>query len=103
LAQHEVLVKMGRTGAGGLQEMARRVKSGDPENLEAQAARRYWPLLMGEGFIRDADHPGANALLNYGYAILRSTVARAVMSVGLHPSLGVHHQNRLNAFCLVDD
>lgn len=101
--QHEVLIKTGRVRGGELQEMARRVKSGDPDNLEAQAARRYWPLLMDSGFIRDHEKDGANALLNYGYAVLRATLARAVMAAGLHPSLGVHHQNRLNAFCLVDD
>ncbi|MCH2548255.1 MAG: type II CRISPR-associated endonuclease Cas1 [Alphaproteobacteria bacterium] len=101
--QHEVLQKLGKSRGNELEAMARRVKSGDPDNLEAQAARRYWPLLMGEGFTRNPDLDGANALLNYGYAILRSTVSRAVMAAGLHPSLGVHHQNRLNAFCLVDD
>lgn len=102
-AQHQVLEEVGRSTGDALQEMAGRVKSGDTDNLEAQAARRYWPLLMGDNFTRDTKAGGCNSLLNYGYAILRSTVARAVISVGLHPSLGVHHQNRLNAFCLVDD
>lgn len=101
--QHEVLERLGKARGGELLAMARRVKSGDPENLEAQAARRYWRLLMGGDFTRNPEHEGPNALLNYGYAILRSTLARAVMAAGLHPSLGVHHQNRLNAFCLVDD
>jgi CRISPR-associated protein Cas1 len=83
--------------------LARRVGSGDPENVEAQAARRYWPLLMGDSFRRDHDAGGVNGLLNYGYAILRSMCARAVVAAGLHPSIGVHHANRGNAFALADD
>lgn len=83
--------------------LARRVGSGDPDNVEAQAARRYWPLLMGEDFRRNRDADGANALLNYGYAILRSLCARAVVAAGLHPSIGVHHANRGNPFALADD
>ena len=82
---------------------ARRVRSGDPDNIEAQAARRYWPLLMGESFRRDRASGGTNALLNYGYTIMRSGVARAVASAGLHPSIGLHHSNRGNPMCLVDD
>lgn len=83
--------------------LARRVGSGDPDNVEAQAARRYWPLLMGEAFRRDRDAGGANGMLNYGYAILRSMCARAVVAAGLHPSIGVHHANRGNPFALADD
>ncbi|MEH3158861.1 MAG: type II CRISPR-associated endonuclease Cas1 [Sphingomonas taxi] len=83
--------------------LARRVGSGDPDNVEAQAARRYWPLLMGADFRRDRDAPGANALLNYGYTVLRSACARAVVAAGLHPSIGVHHAHRGNPFALADD
>lgn len=83
--------------------LARRVGSGDPDNVEAQAARRYWPLLMGEGFRRDRDADDVNALLNYGYTVLRSLCARAVVASGLHPSIGVHHANRTNPFALADD
>jgi len=83
--------------------LAKRVGSGDPENVEAQAARRYWPLLMGSAFRRDRDADGVNALLNYGYTILRSLCARSVVASGLHPSIGVHHANRTNAFALADD
>ncbi len=101
--QHQVLKATEKFDGSALLEMAGRVKSGDTENIEAQAARRYWPLLMGDSFTRDTEAGGENSLLNYGYAILRATVARAIIAVGLHPSLGVHHQNRLNAFCLVDD
>ncbi len=83
--------------------LARRVRSGDPDNIEAQAARRYWPLLMGEDFRRDRAAGGINGLLNYGYTILRSMIARSVIAAGLHPSIGIHHANRGNAFALADD
>jgi CRISPR-associated protein Cas1 len=100
--QAAVLEANGKS-ASAFDLLARRVGSGDPENVEAQAARRYWPLLMGKDFRRDRDAAGANALLNYGYAILRSMCARAVVAAGLHPSIGVHHANRGNAFALADD
>jgi CRISPR-associated protein Cas1 len=83
--------------------MAKRVTSGDKENLEAQAARRYWPLLMGPEFRRDRDAGGVNGLLNYGYAVMRATCARAVVAAGLHPTIGIQHANRGNAFALADD
>lgn len=83
--------------------LARRVRSGDPDNVEAQAARRYWPLLMGNDFRRDRDSEGANGLLNYGYTVMRSLCVRAVVASGLHPSVGVHHAHRGNAFALADD
>lgn len=83
------------------------VKSGDAGNVEAQAARRYWSALSGrmfpEDFHREPDGPWPNALLNYGYAVLRAIVARALCGAGLHPSLGLHHHNRYNPFCLADD
>ena len=87
----------------GFEQLARRVRSGDPENVEAQAARRYWPLLFGGDFRRGRFGDGPNAFLNYGYTVLRAAVARAVVAAGLHPSLGIHHSNRYNAMCLVDD
>jgi len=89
--------------AGAFALLARKVRSGDPDNVEAQAARRYWPLMFGPEFRRQHNANGANAMLNYGYAILRSGAARAVMSVGLHPSFALAHINRGNAFGLVDD
>ncbi|MBU6165222.1 MAG: type II CRISPR-associated endonuclease Cas1 [Alphaproteobacteria bacterium] len=88
---------------GGLTALAGRVRSGDPDNLEAQGAQRYWPRLFGRDFRRDRAASDANALLNYGYAIVRAAVARALVAAGLIPSLGVWHHNRGNAFCLADD
>ena len=88
---------------GGLAPMARRVRSGDPDNLEAQAAQRYWPRLFGKTFRRNREAEGVNALLNYGYAVIRAAVARGLVAVGLIPSLGVHHRHRGNPFCLADD
>lgn len=83
--------------------LARRVRSGDPDNIEAQVARRYWPLLFGAAFRRDRAAPGTNGLLNYGATVLRSCCARAVVASGLHPSIGVHHAHRGNSFALADD
>jgi CRISPR-associated protein Cas1 len=100
--QEAVLVAHGKD-AIAFDMLARKVGSGDPENVEAQAARRYWPLLMGDEFRRDRAAEGANGLLNYGYTVLRSLVARAIVASGLHPSIGVHHANRGNAFALADD
>lgn len=87
----------------GLAEMATHVRSGDPDNLEAQGAQRYWPLLFGKNFRRDREAAGVNAALNYGYAILRAALARALVASGLLPSLGLFHKNRSNPFCLADD
>lgn len=103
LMQGALLEARGIDGARAFPLMAARVKSGDPDNLEAQAARRYWPLLMGKAFRRDRDAGGANALLNYGYAVMRASVARAVVAAGLHPTIGIQHANRGNAFALADD
>ncbi|EQA96983.1 type II CRISPR-associated endonuclease Cas1 [Sphingobium baderi] len=101
--QASLLFARGRPEGNALAMMARRVRSGDAGNLEAQAARRYWPALMGTDFRRDQDADGANALLNYGYTIMRSCVARSIVAVGLHPTIGLHHHNRLNGFALADD
>lgn len=101
--QGSLLTAHGADGARAFDHIARRVRSGDPDNLEAQAARRYWPALMGPAFRRDRDASGANALLNYGYAVMRATVARAVVAAGLHPTIGIFHANRGNAFALADD
>jgi CRISPR-associated protein Cas1 len=102
IAQGATLAAIGAE-SGGFRLLARKVRPGDPDNVEAEAARRYWPLLFGPEFRRDTDGGGFNALLNYGYAILRAATARAVMAAGLHPSLGLMHANRGNALVLVDD
>jgi CRISPR-associated protein Cas1 len=88
----------------GLRAFASRVRSGDAGNLEAQAARIYWRKLFNDPhFRRDPDADGLNSCLNYGYAVLRAIVSRSLCGAGLHPSLGVHHHNRYDAFCLADD
>lgn len=80
------------------------VRSGDPDNLEARAAAYYWKNLFKiEGFTRDREGIPPNNLLNYGYAILRAVVARGLVASGLLPTLGIHHHNRYNAYCLADD
>ena len=88
-----------------LRGLARRVRSGDPDNVEATAARAYWAAWRREipAFRRDPDASDANALLNYGYAVMRAAVARALVAAGLLPALGLKHANRSNAFCLADD
>lgn len=101
--QGSLLAAQGIAGAEAFESLAQRVSSGDRENLEAQAARRYWPLLMGKDFRRDRHSEGLNALLNYGYTIMRASCARAVVAAGLHPTIGIQHSNRGNAFALADD
>ncbi|WP_108484560.1 type II CRISPR-associated endonuclease Cas1 [Oceaniglobus ichthyenteri] len=86
-----------------LRMMARKVTSGDTTNIEAQAARYYWPRMMGPDFRRDTGAGDENALLNYGYTVLRAATARAVVAAGLHPTIGLFHSNRSNAFALADD
>lgn len=86
-----------------LRYMARQVKSGDTTNQEARASRFYWPLLFGDDFIRRRFGHPPNNLLNYGYAVLRAAVARALTGSGLLPTLGIHHRNKYNAYCLADD
>ncbi len=79
------------------------VKSGDTENREGTAARIYWPMLFGKSFIRDRYGDPPNNMLNYAYAVLRAAVARALTGSGLLVTLGIHHHNKYNAFCLADD
>jgi CRISPR-associated protein Cas1 len=83
--------------------LVRHVKSGDSGNHEAQAAQKYWKLLMGKDFRRNTDQKGVNALLNYGYAVIRAMIARAIVGSGLHPALGLFHHNQYNGLCLADD
>lgn len=81
------------------------VKSGDSENFEATAAVYYWQTIFKNvnGFVRHREGPAPNNYLNYGYAILRATMARSIVAAGLLPTLGIFHRNRYNAFCLADD
>lgn len=101
-AQARLLVRL-RGDDAGLPALLPSVHSGDPQNVEALAARRYWTALFGKDFRRDREAEDANRLLNYGYAVLRASVARAVSAAGLHPSIGLHHHNRYDAFCLASD
>jgi CRISP-associated protein Cas1 len=103
LEQQAAALEAAGAATAPLTALAKKVKSGDPENFEAQGARRYWTLLFGADFRRDQNAEGLNALLNYGYTVLRSATARAVVAAGLHPSLGLHHSNDSNAMRLVDD
>lgn len=93
------------TGGDGeaMRTMARKVKSGDTENMEARAARHYWQRLFGHAFTRARFGDAPNHILNYGYTVLRAAVARALTGSGLLPTLGIHHHNKYNAFCLADD
>ena len=100
--QASVLVRAGQSDAQ-LTRIAQRVRSGDPENCEAQAARIYWQRLFGSDFRRDRNAPGINAALNYSYAVVRACVARGISSAGLHPSFSLHHKNPQNPLNLVDD
>lgn len=102
LAQAATLASIGAPNTGFFL-LSRKVRSGDPDNVEAEAARRYWPLLLGPAFRRDRAGGGINSLLNYGYAVLRAGVARAVMATGLHPGFGLMHSNRSNPMVLIDD
>lgn len=102
VAQAAVLISLAKD-ADDLKSMVTRVKSGDSANHEAQAARRYWPRLMGDNFHRDRDAGGTNAALNYGYAVLRAATARSILAAGLHPSLSIKHQSRGDALRLADD
>lgn len=92
--------------------LARDVRSGDPTNIEAQAAKIYWANWLAtsdlaaldvERFRRDPEAAGVNSFLNYGYSVVRAAIARAIVAAGLLPSLGIHHRNRSNPFCLADD
>lgn len=102
IAQSLALDRVGASSAR-LKRLAEAVRSGDPDNCEAQAAQAYWPAFMGDGFRRDRVSGGVNALLNYGYAVLRAATARAVVGAGLHPSLSLHHVSRGEALRLADD
>jgi len=100
--QAAALEAIGQPSAS-LTMMLRKLTSGDTTNIEAQAARYYWPRMMGADFRRDTGGSDENALLNYGYTVLRAATARAVVAAGLRPTIGLFHSNRGNAFALADD
>jgi len=103
IKNQSLLLKLKGKEAKPLDYFYKKVRSGDPDNYEAQAARIYWKSLFNEDFKRGRFEEGANYALNYGYAILRATVARSLSGSGLLPTLGIHHKNRYNSFCLADD
>nr|WP_321357372.1 type II CRISPR-associated endonuclease Cas1 [uncultured Draconibacterium sp.] len=100
--QARLLDKLGKKSLQ-LKNIAKTIKSGDSDNREGFAARIYWTALLGKDFIRDRYGEPPNNFLNYGYILLRSAVARALAGSGLLATLGIHHRNRYNAFCLADD
>lgn len=103
--QAAVLQRVYKETADNMLAWAQSVKSGDSSNLEGRAAAFYWKQVFVDspGFIRGRIGEPPNNLLNYGYAIVRAIVARALVSSGLLPTLGIHHHNRYNAYCLADD
>lgn len=105
LNQAAVLHNVRKVETGNMLAWADRVKSGDSENMEARAAAYYWKNAFPQNphFVRDREGEIPNNLLNYGYAILRAVVARALVASGMLPTLGIHHRNKYNAYCLADD
>jgi len=108
LVRSKLAMQAACLGAYGLPEaplraLVPKVRAGDPGNQEGVGARRYWSRLLGRTFRRNPDGEGVNALLNYGYTVLRATVARHLVATGLHPGLPLHHANDGNAMRLVDD
>ena len=100
--QADTLARTGSPDAETLRAMARHVKSGDPDNVEARAARYYWQRLFAD-FQRADEADARNGLLNYGYAVVRAALARALVARGLLPAFGIHHDSVQNAFNLADD
>ena len=103
IVEQERTLSLAGTDAAVLARLSLKVKSGDAENHEAQAAQYYWPRLFGRSFRRDYEAAGVNTLLNYGYAVVRALIARAIVAGGLHPAIGIHHHNQYNSLCLADD
>jgi CRISPR-associated protein Cas1 len=105
IGNQAVMLKKAGHDPGRLAAFSKSVKSGDPDNLEGTAAHFYWSTLFKDhfGFTRDRNGVPPNNLLNYGYAILRAVTARSLVGSGLLPTLGIHHSNKYNAYCLADD
>lgn len=103
--QAKILRRWNHKESNCMEVWSRNVKSGDPDNLEGRAAAFYWRNLLVDNphFTRQRDADDCNALFNYGYAILRAVMARSLVGSGLLPTLGIHHHNRYNAYCLADD
>lgn len=103
--QASVLKRLSGVEIGCMLAWANDVKSGDSDNLEGRAAAYYWKNVFPQlpGFTRDREGEMPNNLLNYGYAIVRAVIARALVASGLLPTFGIHHHNRYNAYCLADD
>ena len=103
--QASVLKKCRKVEVGNMLKWQNDVRSGDPDNLEGRAAAYYWKNMFPEveNFTRDRDGVSPNIVLNYGYAVLRAVVARSLVASGLLPTMGIHHHNRYNAYCLADD
>lgn len=102
ITNQAALLGMLGSQAAPLYAMAERVTPGDPENIEARAARHYWQHLFAD-FTRQNEADLRNAMLNYGYAIMRAAIARALVAAGLLPAIGLHHASALNPFNLADD
>lgn len=102
-AQADCLALYGREGAAHLRALAPQVRSGDPVNVEARAARHYWQSLFAARDFRRHDDDLPNAMLNYGYAILRAAIARLLCGMGFIPQMGLHHRSLTNAYNLADD
>ena len=100
--QASLLDSVGENGSV-LKSFYTNVRSGDIDNREGIAARIFFQHLFGDDFVRNRDEPGINALLNYGYSILRAATCRAIVSSGLLPAIGIHHHNRSNPYPLADD
>lgn len=103
--QAKVLFTMRKAVVKNMMVWANKVRSDDNTNLEARAAAYYWANAFPDvpGFTRDREGFPPNNLLNYGYAILRAVIARALVASGLLPTFGIHHRNKYNAYCLADD
>ena len=103
--QEHILHLYSTVNTGCMRTWVNEVRSGDPDNVEAKAAAYYWKNVFEDypNFVRGREGEPPNNLLNYGYAILRAVIARALVGSGLLPTLGIHHHNRYNAYCLADD
>ena len=102
IKQQALVINMQGNASKNLDVMAGRVRSGDPKNIEAQAARIYWQTLF-DNFKRDRGAGDCNRYLNYGYTVIRALTVRSLCAAGLHPGIGLHHHNKYSSFPLADD